>query len=118
MSEKELLSNAFERHIVVKDENTKSGYRILSDNPHLWNGKEHYGIKHQYILVPTPDYEFGFIVMGLEYGQIKVYHEVVKIFSTMKEASDWVFNHNKNMRPNKSLTKEEYELLKEVLLWD
>ena len=92
---KKLLSDAFERHIVVKDEDTRSGYRILSDHPHLWNGKEYYAIKHRYIFVPTPDYSFGYILMGFEYGEIKIYHEIVEIFETMKEAFDWVFEHKK-----------------------
>ena len=90
-----LYSDSRERHIVVKDENTKSGYRILSDYSHLWNGKEYYAIEHRYIFIPTPDYPFGYILMSLEYDKIKFYHEIVEIFETKKEATDYVHEHRR-----------------------
>lgn len=81
------MSDRGERHIVVKDNKTKSGYRELLD---CWD--ENY--PHRYILVPTSDYPSGYAAMGFQYDEFKMY-EVVKVFSTTKEAVDCIHEHKK-----------------------
>ena len=84
-----LLIDSNERHVVVKDDTTKSGYRdCASFSRNL--GKFDY-------LVQSPDVESGYILIHRQYDEIYIY-EVVAIFKTTKEATDFIHNNRKDKK--------------------
>lgn len=84
----DLLAYNNERHVVVRDATTKSGYRDCVDHLGIFGRND--------FLVQSPDSQSGYLLIHRQYDELYVY-EVVAIFKTTKEATDFIHRNKRGV---------------------